>query len=383
MVIVGDLYREQFVRGGSWDNGLFDLITKQVIRGHSGLEDFREMYRRCQTMNPYWADKRANIKNISIPTYVVASYSTFVHTMGSVRGWLDVDTSEKWLRWDPYQEWYDLWVVKESRDELAQFFGHYLKGENNGWEKTPKVRMSVLKFGDVEPIYPIVEEDFPIPRTEYKEFFLGQDGKLSTEAPAQELTATYNTESEKLDFVGFTHTFTKATRLMGLPKAVLHMSCADLDDMVIYVLIRKLDKDGNEMLNLNIPWKAAPYDRMADIPVGELSNLLLYFGPLGVLRASHREIDSSKSIHPQYPFHTHANVQKIPPGEIVELEIGLWAMGIDFEAGESLRVQISGQYPLIPEYKAAKPAPVEEKNKGSHTVHFGGKYQSKVILPFV
>jgi len=94
----GDLYREQFVRGGAWDNGLFDFITQHVIRGRNGLEDFKEMYRRSQTMNPYWNDKRyvarefcceklrdltsnlcrAEISKISIPTYVVASYSSFV-----------------------------------------------------------------------------------------------------------------------------------------------------------------------------------------------------------------------------------------------------------------------------------------------------------------
>lgn len=383
----GDLYREQFVRGGAWDNGLFDLITKQVIRGHSGCEDFREMYRRCQTMNPYWADKRANIKNISIPTYVVASYSTFVHTMGSVRGWLDVQTSEKWLRWDPYQEWYDLWVVKESIEELAQFFDYYLKGKtDNGWAKTPKVRMSSLRFGEQEPIYPILAEDFPIPNTEYREMFFAENNALATVPPSTESHFEYCSESvngKETEFVGFKHTFNSKTRLMGLPKAVLYMSCDDMDDMIIYVLVRKLDRDGNVMMNLNIPWEAAPYKRIADIPEEEMSNLVLYFGPLGVLRASHREMDPSMSIHPQYPFHTHSNVQKIPPGQIVELEIGLWAMGIDFDEGESLRVQISGQYPLIPEYKQARPAPAESSNKGQQKVHIGGKYPSKVIMPFV
>ncbi|KAJ9156046.1 Alpha/beta-hydrolase [Pleurostoma richardsiae] len=383
----GDLYREQFVRGGAWDNGLFDLITKQVIRGHHGLEDFREMYRRCQTMNPYWADKRADIKNICIPTYLVASYSTFVHTMGSVRGWMEVQTDEKWLRWDPYQEWYDLWAVKESRDELARFFGYYLKNEKqNGWDKTPKVRLSVLKFGHQDPIYPIVEDDYPIPRTQYREFFFAEDGLLSPSLSTAAGTVQYNTETaagEPIEFAGFKHTFDRVTRLVGLPKVVVYVSCEDLDDMVIYVLIRKLDRDGKEMMNLNIPWSAAPCDKMSDIRAEDVGNLILYFGPLGVLRASHREIDPSLSLHPQYPFHTHNNVQKVPPGDIVELEIGLWAMGIEFEEGESLRVQVSGQSPLIPEYKLAKPAPIEERNKGVHKVHFGGEHPSRVILPFV
>ena len=380
----GDLYREQFVRGGAWDNGLFDLITRESIRGRHGLEDFKEMYRRSQTISPYWADKRADFSKIKIPTYVVASYSSFVHTMGSVRGWMQLNTSQKWLRWDPYQEWYDLWVEKESRDELASFFTRFLKNEKTGWEDTPPVRMCSLNYGNTAPEYPILVEDFPLPNTEYRELFFTEDRRLASQAPVKQTTFSYNSESktDPVDHVGFTYTFSQKTRLMGLPKAVIHMSCDDLDDMVIYVLIRKLDKDGKPMINVNIPLSAAPYSKVEDIPRNEYSNLTIYYGPTGVLRASHREVDASRSIHPQYPFHPHSQVQKIEPGTIVELEIGLWAMGIDFEAGESLKVQVSGENPLIQEYKYAK-VDLEVRNKGTHKLHVGGKYPSRVILPFV
>ena len=145
------------------------------------------MYRRSKLMNEYWMDKRADIESINIPTYVVASYSSFVHTMGSVRGWLDVDTPHKWLRWDPFQEWFDLWSVKESVDELAAFFDHFLKGTSNGWEKTPHVRMASLNFGDREPVYPIEVPDFPIPNTNYRTMYLGPNNKLAFEAPEESI----------------------------------------------------------------------------------------------------------------------------------------------------------------------------------------------------
>ena len=72
-------------------------------------------------------------------------------------------------------------------------------------------------------------------------------------------------------------------------------------------------------------------------------------------------------------------------GEVYKLEIGLWGMGIDFEAGECMSVQISGEYPLVDEFKGGGPTKeqVEERNKGDHVVHLGGKYASHVILPFV
>jgi predicted acyl esterase len=80
----GDLYQEQFVRGGIFNSGLFDFIIKHNIQGHSGVENFQEMYRRYQKGDSaYWKDKRADIEKIGIPTYITASYTNFVHTMGS------------------------------------------------------------------------------------------------------------------------------------------------------------------------------------------------------------------------------------------------------------------------------------------------------------
>jgi predicted acyl esterase len=383
----GDLYREQWVRGGAWDSGLFDFIIENVIRGKGGVENFGEMYKRSQLMNSYWQDKRAVFDKIRIPTYIVASYSSFVHTMGSIRGWMEIESDDKWLRFDPHQEWFDLWTTRESIDELADFMSCYLKGEDNGWKKTHKCRMSSLNFGDKDAIYPIEVEDFPIPNTDYKKLYLGEKKDLLESAPTNKSIVSYNSESGEypVAHAAFNITFDKHTRLMGLPKAVLNMSCDDLDDLVVYVLIRKLDKNGKAMIAINIPWSYAPYPDAASIPESDYSNLMIYFGPTGILRASHRKIDSSRSLHPQYPFHTHDEVQKVEPGTIVNLEIGLWAMGMDFEAGESLSVQVSGEYPLVDEFKGRGPVKpkMEERNKGIHKIHLGGENASHVILPFV
>jgi hypothetical protein len=57
-----------------------------------------------------------------------------------------------------------------------------------------------------------------------------------------------------------------------------------------------------------------------------MSDLILYVGPVEMLRTSHREIDHSKSIHPQYPFHTHEREQKIPKALLLSVRLvdGLW-----------------------------------------------------------
>lgn len=52
------------------------------------------------------------------------------------------------LRVHSTQEWYDLYQ-ESTNDELQKFFDKYTKGLDNGWELTPRVRVSLLGFNQV------------------------------------------------------------------------------------------------------------------------------------------------------------------------------------------------------------------------------------------
>jgi hypothetical protein len=155
------------------------------------------------------------------------------------------------------------------------------------------------------------------------------------------------------------------------------MSCPTADDMDVYVILRKLSKSGEPLLSLNIPWKNIPPNTIDEIPSDKRTEVILYTGAIGVLRASHRQIDSGKSMHENWPYHPHEREEKIKPGEIVKLEIGIWATGIVFESGESLELRVGGFYPGIANFGTNE----HSLNAGQHTVHFGGDYQSFVSLP--
>lgn len=373
-----DIYRETFVRGGIYCGDLFDdLISTHVIHGRQ-VESFRKMFDRYPLANEWWNDKRADVKKIKIPTYITGTWSNTMHGMGSIRGWLEVDSPHKWLRFHPYQEWYDLWGCSESNDELLAFFDRYLRGISNDWEKTPRVRMAVLRFGLKPPSAGIVEEDFPIPRTEYKLAYLAPDETLVFGKPGRESTISYDATS-KDDFVRFNYTFDKTQRIMGIPKAVLYLSCLDHDDLDVFVILRKLSATGEPMLCLNVPWEGLPVKAFDEIPEKLRTEVILYRGSTGVLRASQRTIESAKSMHPNWPFHPHDQDERIPPGDVVRLEIGMWAMGVEYEAGESIQLEVSGQFRGVSNF--GKPEHV--KNRGRHIVHFGGDHDSHVILPFV
>ncbi|RDW87854.1 hypothetical protein BP5796_03548 [Coleophoma crateriformis] len=380
----GDLFREQFCRGGWFSMSNFDLIAKAIVRGKStsGLEDFEEMYRRSNVSNQFWEDKRVDMTRIKCPAYIRGSDVSSIHTMGSIRAFMEIPHGDKWIHWGSKQEWYELYSVPHAAEELSLFFDHYLRDKENSWTATPKVRWSALQFGDREAIDDIVLEDFPVPNTDYKKLYLS-DMKLSPEPATTVSIASY--DSTKHDnFVEFLYKFDQPARLIGLPKAVLHMSCDDRDDFVVFVVIRKKDKDGNDLMHLNFPFNATPVKSIEEIPPKDRASLNLHLGSSGILRASHRAIDHTRSLHENFPFHPHTKAEKITPGTIVKLEIGIWGMGVDFDAGESLSIRINGQYPGIAEYKSfSGPRPEDELNKGTHFVHCGGEYDSHVILPFI
>ncbi|KAH7024796.1 hydrolase [Microdochium trichocladiopsis] len=386
---LSDLYREQFCRGGRFSMDNFDLITKEILRGKpsSGVEDIAEMYRRSPVINDFWRDKRADFTKIKCPVYIKGSDVSGLHNMGSIRAWLEIPHDQKWIQWGAEQEWFDLYSIPQSNVDLAQYFDHYLQGKDTKWvEQTPKVRWTTLQYGDRKPTHDIKLAGFPVPNTEYKELFFAPDSRLAESAPAGPAQrVSYNSE-QKGSCVEFTHTFPTASRLLGLPKAILYMSCDARDDFVVYVHLRKKDKDGKDLLHLNFPIERTPIKSISELETKNMHAVNTHSGQQGILRASHRRIDREKSIHPQFPFHPHEKQEKIEPGTVVKLEIGIWAMGVDYEAGESITVRqkIGGHNFTAAEFTAwSLPRPDHELNKGEHKVYFGGEYPSSIILPYV
>jgi predicted acyl esterase len=264
-----------------------------------------------------------------------------------------------------------------------------LKDIPNDWKDTPRVRWTSLNFGDLPAISGIKYADFPVPETEYRVLHLSaatensSDGALSLDPPRSASRFEYDSENGS-SFAGFTYKFPQKSRLIGIPKVYLYMSCKDRDDMNVFIQLRKLDKDGKPLMHLCFPIDRTPYKSISEIPIREQSSLNMHLGSVGILRASHRKIDRSKSWHENAPFHPHDEEWKIAPGTVVELEIGIWAMGNDFDEGESLRMQVSGQFPNISEYKAfSEERPEHERNKGAHVIHCEPGTPSRLVLPFL
>ena len=361
-----DTYRDLAVRGGMPDPSFPEVLMVNYV-GAGQREDIVAEIAEHPLMGDLWASKAAELEKITAPAYVTASYSNLIHTPGTFRGWRRMASTEKWLRIHNGMEWPDF-NTPENQDDLRRFFDHFLKGEDNGWETTPRVRYSVLDLegGDVTNI---PADQFPPADAEYTRFFLdGASHSLRTKAPAADVPASYDSESDA-DAAVFTLTFDKETELVGYPKAHLFVSSEDADDMDIFVLAQKLNAAGEVLEQFNVPNHGPAIDGLTKGGAA----ILKYKGSNGRLRVSLRRLDPRWATD-EIPAHSFDTVEKLGAGEIVPIEIELFPVGLAFHPGESLRLTVSG-FNVLGGVMPGRVTVIPD-NHGRHVIHTGGEHAS-------
>lgn len=130
--------------------------------------------------------------------------------------------------------------------------------------------------------------------------------------------------------------------------------------MDLFVLLRKFDATGKEVYFYG-------YNGFANDGVAK-----------GRLRVSHRALDAERS-RPGRPWHTYQQRQPTQPNEVVPVEIEVLASSTTFEAGTQLCIEVLGQdaarYPAFSHGRRV--------NRGTHSIHTGGRYPSALLTPFV
>jgi uncharacterized protein len=369
---VSDVYRDMLMRGGMPDTGFTRQLQDGSFFGKNQKEDVISESERYPLMNDLWENKIPDFDKITVPAYLVASYTNTLHTAGTFRAWRRIASREKWLRVHNTQEWPD-YYDEANREDLHRFFDRYLKEDDNGWELTPRVRYSVLDLEGGDQVGVAANEFPPSGVVSTKYYLNGVSRVLSTEAPTDEVAADYDVDSNP-NAVSFIAQFDQETVLVGYPKARLWVEARGADDMDLFLLVQKLDAYGTPLQQFTVPNQSARVHDLTDYG----ATVLRYKGSDGRLRVSARHLDEALSTD-DVPAHTFDRIEKISPGEIVDIEIDLLPIGLAFYPGEQLRFIISGRnilgtlMPAIREYAGA--------NSGQHVIHTGGEYPSYLQLP--
>jgi len=347
---LNDSYRDVILRGGIHTPAVPEIIT-MMNGGRGQIEDLPSMARLYPFMNEYWQSKIIDTRGIDVPAYVVASWTNAIHTRGTLAAYTGLDPSKSWLRIHNTQEWPDLY---EYEEDLLKFFDFVIKGKDNGWAETPRVRLSILDPGGQDQVNR-AETAYPLERVREVALHLDAGGQsLSTSAPAAESSVQYDPGTAN---VIFRYKIERDVELIGPMKLRVWLETVGFSfDADLFVYVGKADADGNPLTSFIPPGDPWP-------------------GAHGRLRATHRELDEQHST-PLSPVHRHERPLPVEPGTPIALDIPIWPVGMAWHPGEELTVLIGGK-----NLTAFSPIDALNVNSGPHKILTGGQYDSHLLVP--
>ena len=318
------------------------------------------------------------LERITVPALICASWSDKgLHTQGTFEAYRRIASKDKWL----YTHGGKKWERFYSEDGLAyqkKFFDHYLKGLENSWRDTPRVRLEVRETRDEYTVR--LENEFPLARTQYKKLYLdARDGSLSSQS-AKNGKVVYN--STQGGDASFGITFDEDTELTGYMKVKLWVSAKDADDMDLFVAVKKFagpcDADSPTCRSLEEVVGKGRVAKGNEIQFRGMNGYYADMAARGQMRVSQRELDEKLST-PWQPVQKFQGEKRLKPGEIVPVEIALLPSSTLFRKGESLRLYIQGHCPVD------QPLLFYDWviNKGRHVIYTGGKYDSYLQVPVI
>jgi predicted acyl esterase len=252
-----------------------------------------------------------------------------------------------------------------------RFFDRYLKGIDNDWENEPPVEVEIRGPGDT--VKRVARSTaWPLPETQWTRFFLDAANKTLSPHQSQETaSASYPALSEGLTFS--TEPWERNLEIVGPVKARLFVS-SSTRDMDIFATLCAFDPSGEEMTFIAAPEPKAPVTQ-------------------GWLRVSQRKLDPQRSIE-YLPYYPHDERQLLEPGEIYEVDLEIWPMGLALPAGSRLTLTIQGKDferpgatgPLRGVAWFTHDDPTDRPSElfaGTNSIYTGGPYQSYLLLPML
>lgn len=325
----------------------------------------------------WYRDRSPDWSKVTVPFLSAANWAGFgLHPRGNFEAFTQAASKQKWLECHPgrHEEWF---YLDQGMAIQKRFLDHFLKADDNGWDKEPSVIMNLRKPGN-DNFEVRKESSWPLPKTEWTKIYL--DGKTSTAAwtpPKDSSTAAFEAMKDSITFLSAP--LDTETEVTG-PLAAKIYASSSTTDMDLFVTFQAFSPDGKEV---DFQGTIDPHTPLAQ----------------GWLRASHRKLDPAKSL-PYRPYHSHDEEQPLEPGTVYELDIEVWPTNICLPAGYRLALQISGrdfERPLPPDvpneaWVARGSGPflhTSEKDRpkevfgGTTTIHTGSETPSFLLLPII
>ena len=373
------------VQHGLGERGPSSRVTGKAVCGDETLSDKALAANRCDfgdeiLAHPlddvYHRERSAAWDKVTVPFLSAANWGgQGLHPRGNFEGFLRAASRQKWLEAHGLEHWThfytDYGVTLQKR-----FFGHFLKGEANGWDRQARVQLQVRHLDRFVERH---EHEWPLARTRWTKLYLDTAGTLNREPSKSAEAVTFDALGDGLTFIS--RPVDAETEITGPLAARLYIS-SSTPDADLFLIFRVFTSDLREVVFMGA---IDPHTPVAQ----------------GWLRASHRKLDPKLSTLWR-PYHTHDARQPLRPGEIVPLDIELWPTSIVVPAGCRLALTVRGR-----DYEYAKTTGARLSNfknelkgcgpflhddprdrpkavfAGRTTLHTGPQQPAYVLLPIV
>jgi predicted acyl esterase len=323
-------YRRQVtsVQYGVGERGAKSAVTGDPVAGSITLSeaelaanrvDLGGEARNRTLVDDYYRARMPEFEKMETPMLSCGNWGGMgLHTRGNFEGFMRAASPQKWLEVHGdthFTHFYSNYGIALQK----RFFGHFLKGEDTGWAKQPKVSLNVRHPG--ERFVLRGEDEWPLARTQYTRYYLDPQGMgLSTDVPAQGNRLDYEAMGDGLTFLS--PAMTEPLEITGPVAARLWLS-SKTRDADVFLVLRVFDPAGREVtfIGSNDP----------RTPVG-----------LGWLRASQRKVDPALST-PSRPWHPHDEAWPLQPGVPVPLDVEIWPTCIVVPPGYRFGLTVRGR----------------------------------------
>jgi predicted acyl esterase len=305
------------------------------------------------------------VADIQVPLLSAGNWGgAGLHLRGNVEGYVGAGSKNKFLQLhvgDHVGPFYSL----EGRLTQKRFLEQWLKGIDTGITREPPIRLAI-RYGQDRYEWRY-EKEWPIARTQWTEYFLdAATGSLGTIPPKGENSISFEADpgAAKTRVTFLTTPFEQTTEITGPVNLKLWVSLS-FDDADLFAILRKFGPDEKEV---TFPGPS---------PAGNV-----VAAAYGWLRVSHRKQDLQRS-KPYRPYHTHDELQKVRPGEIVPVEVEIWPTSVVFEPGDRLVLEIGSKDDDSTGFSFLHTEPRDRIQTGTTSIHTGGSFNSHLLLPII
>ena len=313
------------IQHGVGERGFVSTVTGDLVAGPDTLDPEILATRRADLghdiksrphLEDWYLERNPDWESVTVPMLSAANWGGHgLHARGNIEAYVQAASEKKWLEIHGGAHWVDFYTDRGVALQ-KQFFGHFLKQEDNGWDRRPPVQLRIRHVDG--SLVDRFENEWPLARTQWTTYFLTAAEELSLDV-ADPATVVYDSSGDGITFR--TAPFQSTTEVTGPLAAKLFIS-SETSDADLFLVVRLFDPADEEVTFMGA--------LDPNTPIAQ-----------GWLRASHRALDPAKTLRYR-PYHSHQRSDPLTSGEVYQVDVEIWPTSIVVPSGYRLGLTVRG-----------------------------------------